>query len=86
MRPERSERNVLEYMSIASTAQARAAKRSRFIHKRTFLVATRKMVARRGETRPIIANRKHPKTKRQRSKALDPGLRRGDESCPDAVP
>ena len=51
-----------------------------------FLVATRKSLARRGETRPIIANRKHPKTKRQRSKALDPGLRRGDESCPAAVP
>ena len=27
-----------------------------------------------------------PRTKRQESKALDPGLRRGDESCPNAVP
>ena len=59
-------------MSIASTAQARAAKRSRFIHKRTFLVATRKLVARRGETRPITANRRHPENRTAKTKAPGP--------------
>ncbi|MCP5241593.1 MAG: hypothetical protein H6949_17400 [Zoogloeaceae bacterium] len=73
-------------MSIASTAQARAAKRSRFIHKRTFLVATRKLLARRGETRPITADSQHSTNKKAKSEALDPGLRRGDESCPNAAP
>ena len=43
-------------------------------------------LARRGETRPITANRSTPKQRKGKDQALDPGLRRGDESCPDAVP
>ena len=66
------------------TGASRRCGRGRFFG--DFLVATRKSLARRGETRPITANRKHPKTKGQRSKALDPGLRRGDESLPTALP
>ena len=44
------------------------------------------MVARRarpGQSPPTEGN---PRTEAARIKALDPGLRRGDESCPDAVP
>ena len=32
------------------------------------------------------AAERSPRTAQQRSKTLDPGLRRGDESCPNAVP
>ena len=39
-----------------------------------------------GETRPITANRRHPKIEAARIKTLDPGLRRGDESWPAAEP
>ena len=65
------------------TGASRRCGRGRFFC--DFLVATRKSLARRGETRPIIANRKHPKPN-GKVKALDPGLRRGDESCPEAAP
>ena len=51
-----------------------------------FLVATRKSLARRSETRPIVANFQHASKRTTKAKALDPGLRRGDESLPIATP
>ena len=46
----------------------------------TFLVATRKVVARRGETRPIIFNRRQAPDRTAKNKTPAPGVRRGDES------
>ena len=39
-----------------------------------------------GRDRPITAKRRHPENQTARIKSLDPGLRRGDESCPNAAP
>ena len=71
VRPERSERNVLEHMSIASTAQARAAKRSRFIHKRTFL-SPQERWSPAGRDPPITADRRQPENRTARIKAPGP--------------
>ena len=46
-----------------------------------FLVATRKSLARRGETRPITINRRHTPNRTTKSNTLNPGVCRGDESA-----
>ena len=66
------------------TGASRRCGRGRFFG--DFLVATRKSLARRGETRPIVANFQHASKRTTKAKALDPGLRRGDESLPIATP
>ena len=51
-----------------------------------FPAQTRNTLARRGETRPTGADRRQPENRTARIKVLDPGLRRGDESLPTALP
>ena len=41
---------------------------------------------RRGPPRPTGRVEGKPRPRRQEPKSLDPGLRRGDESCPDVLP
>ena len=61
------------------------ATRRTFVLYPSFLSPQRKMVA-QGETRPITANRRHPKIEAARIKTLDPGLRRATNRVPDAAP